>query len=323
MKKFIIKISAFISAIIILYIAFIAFLFLTPPTPRISKTEIFGIIQKDSLLLNESSPRIIFVGGSNLFLGLNSQIIKDSLAFNPINTAINASFGIKYMLENTLQYVKKGDIIVLVPEYQHFYRGWDWGSEYLLRTVIDINHSNIKLLSLRQIINCIPYVGKPVLSKFRVSEYTNNNIDEIYNIYSSNQYGDAYLHWNMPGKTVIPYSALASKDYCPQVMTGIKKYSQKVQEKGASLFISYPGLQDDSFLNFKEAIQKIEQDYIASGLTLLGTPERYKMPDSLLFDYPYHLTKVGTDYRTRLLIEDIQKQIAHEKEFSKITGIKP
>jgi hypothetical protein len=245
-------------------------------------------------------------------LGLNSQLIKDSLALHPINTAINASFGIKYMLENTLQYVRKGDILVLVPEYQHFYRSWDWGSEYLLRTVIDINHSNIKLLSLRQIINCIPYIGKLVFSKFRISEYTNTNIDRIYSIYAINQYGDAHLHWNMHGRKFLPYVALASTDYCPQVMTEIKKYNQKVQKKGASLFISYPGLQDTSFLNLKEAIQKIEQEYIASGLPLLGTPERYKMPDSLLFDTPHHLNKMGADYRTRLLIEDIKKQIAHE-----------
>jgi hypothetical protein len=306
MRKFIIKVSAFTFITIIL---FIVFLFLLRPTPQSAESNFFGAIKKDSLLLNELSPRIIFVGGSNLCFGLNSQMIKDSLLLNPINTAIHANIGIKYMLENTLQYLKKGDIVIFVPEYQHFCWKWDYGSEALLRTILDTNKSNIRLLSFKQIINCIPFIGNLVLSKFKRSEYVNIEDRDIYSIYSFNQYGDTYLHWNRQRQNIIEPDILVPDKYNPQVMIKIKNYSQKIKEKEALLFISYPGYQDISFQKSEGIIKKIEQEYIASGLTILGTPERYKMPDSILFDTPYHLIKAGVDYRTGLLIEDIRKQI--------------
>jgi hypothetical protein len=301
--------------IAVLYAVFIAFLFLTPPTPRASKSELFGEIKKDSLLINQSPPRIIFVGGSNLRFGLNSQMIKDSLALNPINTAIGVGNGIKYMLDNTLQYIQSGDIIVIVPEYEHFYKEWDAGSTYLLHTIFDVNKSKAKLLSLRQAINCIPFVGKFVFSRLKISEYIKTKEErESYGMHSFNQYGDTDVHWGMPRQNnIFPLDKLVVENYNPQVMTEIKNYTQKIQEKGASIYISYPGLQDVSFLNSEKAIKKVEREYIASGLILLGTPERYEMPDSLLFDYPYHLIKMGVDRRTQLLIEDLRKQFNQEE----------
>jgi hypothetical protein len=312
MRKFIIKVSAFTFITIVL---FIAILFSLPPTPRATTAYLSVASKKDSLLLNEPSPRIIFIGGSNLVFGLNCQMIKDSLTLNPVNAAIHASVGVKYMLENMLQYVKKGDIIVFIPEYQHFYKDWNWCSEELLRIILDTNKSNVKLLSLKQIFHCIPFVGNFVFSKFERFSYVKMNDSDIYSIYAFNQYGDSYLHWNMQRQnTVTPLAALALEKYNPQVMMEIKKYSQKIREKGASLLISYPGYQDISFLNSEEAIKKIEQEYIASGFTVLGTPERYQMPDSVLYDSSYHLIKAGVDYRTKLLIEDIRKQIVYYKE---------
>lgn len=117
MRKFIFKIIGFTIPMVIF---FILGLFL-PATPRASKSLLFGALKKDSRLKSTPSPRIIFIGGSNLSFGLNSQTIKDELNLNPINTAIHVNIGLNYMLSNTIQYVKRKDIIILVPEYEHFY----------------------------------------------------------------------------------------------------------------------------------------------------------------------------------------------------------
>ena len=37
-----------------------------------------------------------------------------------------------------------------------------------------------------------------------------------------------------------------------------------------------------------------------------GTPEKYKIPDDMMFDTIYHLSKKGVDFRTNLLILDIR-----------------
>jgi hypothetical protein len=310
MRRFVIKVLVFIFLTIII---FAVLLFLLPPTPRASKSLLFAEIKKDSLLINKQSPRIIFVGGSNLSFGLNSQMIKDSLRLHPVNTAIHASIGMKYMLENTLQYVKESDIFVLAPEYDYFYREWDYGSEELMRMILDVNKKNIRLLSLRQMINCTPFIGNLVLSKFDKFEYLNIVESDVYSVNSFNQYGDVYTHWDMQKRKFKPYVKINIAKYNPEVMEGIKTISKKMQEKGASVFISYPGLQDSSFLNSKESIKKVEKEYIANDFILLGTPERYMMLDSFMFNTPYHLNKKGMDYRTKLLIEDLRAEILKQK----------
>lgn len=56
--------------------------------------------KKCQLLEDTPSPRIIFVGGSNLAFGLDSQRIKDSLNINVINYGLHAGIGLKYMIDD-------------------------------------------------------------------------------------------------------------------------------------------------------------------------------------------------------------------------------
>jgi hypothetical protein len=306
MKTFTVKLTAFVLATILFYLFL---LLLLPTTLRTSKTLLFAEIKKDSLLANEISPRIIFVGGSNISFGLNSQLIKDSLRMNPVNTGIHASLGLKYMLDNSLLYIKKGDVVVLISEYQHFYREYDFGSEELIRTVLDVNKSKIPLLSLKQIYNCLLFSGNVVLSKFNPREYINVKEDEIYGVNSFNNYGDVYTHWYLERRKFDPAGATDTNTYNPDIMNAIKEYELKIRQKGANLFISYPGYQDISFRNSKDAITKVESEYKKAGFIILGSPERYMMDDSLMFDTPNHLCKKGVDIRTGLLISDLKSAI--------------
>lgn len=141
MRRFINKIAIFILPIIVVFILGV----FLPTTPRASKSLLMASVNKNLLLQNTPSPRIIFVGGSNLSFGLNSQMIKDSLQINPINTAIEASIGIQFMIDNTLEYVQDGDIVVLVPEYFIYYRSLNLGSKELMRTILDVN---LRILSI-------------------------------------------------------------------------------------------------------------------------------------------------------------------------------
>jgi hypothetical protein len=307
MKRFILKILLFVSLLILL---FGLFLFL-PSTPRASKSLLFAEINKDSLLIATSSTRIVFVGGSNLSFGVDCQCIKDSLKINPINTAIHANIGIKYMLENTMKYVKKGDIIVFVPEYEHFYEDWDSASTELLRTVIEVNRSNINLLSKKQLFNCFLYTGTFILSKFNPMEYINTKESDVYSVNSFNKYGDVDTHWNLENRhNEIKSNTIDITGYNPKVIVEIKQIMDKLQEKGCVFLVSFPCFQETSFNNSIEAVKKVEEDLKINTFKILGTPERYMVSDSLMFNSTYHLNKQGVERRTKLLIEDL-KTVLH------------
>lgn len=302
MSKFIKNITIFTLPII----AFCLFGIFLPTTPRASKSLLMASVNKKSMLQHTPPQRIIFVGGSNLSFGLNSQMIKDSLKLNPINTAIHASIGIKFMLDNTLEYVQKDDIIVLALEYNHFYRSLNYGSEELMRTVLDVDKKNIKYLNIFQLLNIMPYFPKYSLTKFKLNEYLNVKESDVYSVNSFNQFGDTYTHWEMKPQEFEPSGAI-NEEFNSDVLKYLEKFNTDVERKGGNLWISFPSLQETSFHNSKVAIQKVAEELLKSNLMIISTPERYKIPDSLMFNTPYHLNRQGVDYRTRLLIQDIEK----------------
>ncbi len=300
MKKFIIKLTLFL----LTFIVIILFLGLgLPATPKDSKSLLFAQIKKDSLLKNTPSPRIIFVGGSNLSFGLNSQIIKDSLDLNPINTTIHAAIGLEYMMDNTLQYVNEGDIVVVAAEYQHFFGNFVYGGEELLRLITDVKYTKLKI---NQIKNIYKFFPKLAFSRINPFNYIFVRESDIYSVNSFNEYGDVYTHWLMKQKKIKPNLGI-NDDYNPNTIELINDFRIDLKKKNASLFLTYPGFQASSFDNNIKQIKKVENELISSGFELLGYPERYRINDSLMFNTPYHLSKEGVDLRTQLLIEDIKK----------------
>ena len=289
---------------------FITGLFL-PTTPRAATSLFMASIKKDSLLASTKSPRLVLLGGSNVSFGFNSQLLKDSLHVNPINMGIHASIGLEYMMKSALTNIKKGDTVVLIPEYEHFYRDYDYASDALLRVVFDVNPSRVKYLSLKQMFDLIPYIPSYTLNKFNPKEYYNITEDTFYGVNSFNKYGDAYKHWTADKKSFFPDGKITDL-YNPVIIKKIKEFEEKISQKQAVLFVSYPSYQYSSYKNRLGQIQKIEEAYYNNHLKILGSSTRYVLPDSLFFNTAYHLTKSGSEVRTKLFIEDFEKARLHQ-----------
>ena len=305
MRNFINNILLFI---IILLVLFFVGVFL-PATPKASKSNLFAKLDKDSLLKNTATPRIIFIGGSNLSFGINSRIIKDSLDLNPINTSIHATIGLVYMLDNTIDLIRSGDIVVISPEYTHFYGKFAYGGKELLRTVFDVSLESINTLRSNQWFNIYRYLLKYAFSKFDIREYLLKKETQIglYERMSFNKFGDVYTHWKLENEKFFPWEQIKG-EFNYDVLDILLDFKSRVQEKGAILYITFPCFQAASFENSLTQIRKVEIELKKKGFSILGTPEQYKMPDDLMFNTPYHLNKGGLDLRTRLLIDDLKKQ---------------
>ena len=312
MKNFILKVSLFSLSLLLL----ILIGFLLPVTPRASKSLLYAKVDKDNLLKKTNSPRIIFVGGSNLSFGINSNIIKDSLNLNPINTAIHASIGLEYMMDNTIQYIKENDIIILAPEYSHFYGRSVYGGEELLRTVADIKLSKLFDLKKEQFKNISNYILKYSFSKLKPTEYFGFKESDVYSVSSFNKYGDVNAHWEMQQQN-FPPSETIKTSYNSNTIKLIDAFRIELEQKGASLFVTYPSYQASSFDKSIKQIKRVEKELINNNFELLGTPERYRIPDKMMFNSTYHLLKIGVDYRTELLIEDLKKVRTHNNVYKK------
>lgn len=303
-RDFLIKVFTFL----IILLSIFLFGFFLPATPRASQALLFGKIKKDSLLQSfSSSPRIILIGGSNLSFGINSKIIKDSLGHNPINTAIHANIGLINMMDNSLPHIQPGDIVIIAPEYQHFYGSYAFGREELLRTIFDVSPNQWDKLRKEQWLSVNRFIFKYALSKLDPREYFKGKENDIYGVNSFNQYGDVFKHWSLKKKDFLPTSI--SGELNSLVIDEICIFRRKVIEKKANCFITFPVLQSLSFEKNINKILEVERELKKRGLPLLGNPERYQLPDSLMFDTPYHPSKKGLDSRTQLLIADLKKEL--------------
>jgi hypothetical protein len=304
MLLFIKKIAVFLSLFIIL----IGIGVMLPQTPRASSAHLLSQRDKDLLLREAPSPRLILVGGSNISMSINSQLLYDSLKFYPINTGLSASIGLYYMLDNALQNVKMGDVVIVCPEYSQFYDNLSKGTEDLLRVVIDESPSAIFQLRTEQFTNSLKYIPKYALSKFKPSEYFfKENTHEVYLRSSFNQYGDMTTHWLLMRKSFMTLTPLIHGQYDTHVIESLKQFKRAIELKGAQLYITFPALHHQSFEQNSIEINRIEDHIRAEAFLVLGNPLRYRMPDSVMFDTPYHLTQPGVNLRTLLLIEDLKK----------------
>ena len=280
-----------------------------PPTPRASTSHLFSKLDKDILLRDQASPRIILIGGSNLSMSLNSQRLLDSLNYHPVNTGLSASLGLLYMLDHSLPFVKPGDLVIISPEYSQFYEKLSIGTEDLPRVLLDTSPSEIFKLRWPQFLNSLKYFPRYSLSKFKITEYSIKNTDsqQVYFRNSFNQVGDMNKHWFMDKRNFDPLSANTPNSFDKEVLEYIVSYKDSVDARGAQLYITFPAIDEQSFMNDEKEITFIEQQLKSKNFSLLGNPARYKMPDSLMFDTPYHLVKKGVEQRTQLLIEDLKR----------------
>lgn len=73
---------------------------------------------KQTLLQNTPSPRIILVGGSSVAFGFDSHELSKITGMPVVNMGLAVDLGVRFILESIKPYLNEGDIIILSPEYQ-------------------------------------------------------------------------------------------------------------------------------------------------------------------------------------------------------------
>ena len=304
MKAFLSRLGSFTG---ILTMILVAITVLIPPTPRTQTSLLFSKLDKDKLLETTPPPRLILIGGSNMSMGIDSSLLKEELDLHPINMAIHASIGLEYLTDQVLDDLQPGDVLIISMEYSQFYGQQMYGGEELLRTVFDVDRSDLGSLDPLQWLSISRFVPKYAISKIKPGEYFYKIQEEIgvYEREAFNQFGDATLHWTREADPVDPYPEIAG-GFNRQSVRLLIDFNEQVKEKGGALLITYPAIQEQTYQNMEEQINRVESELKKSGLTLLGTPESFIVADDLLFDTPYHLTQEGAIYRTNLLIDALR-----------------
>lgn len=270
-----------------------------------------GYGQKERLLAETPSPRIIFQGGSNVAFGIDSKAVEDSIARNTINNGIIFTLGMSMMLSELSEYSREGDIIVIAPEYEFFY-GYADGTGSALSMLTLLYPQVVKYFNTTQAFavakglgGTIHYFNTLFLSKIMSPDsggYT-------YSSRSLNAYGDEEAHWTCPTEGIIfPEDSLPDsfdEEYFEKFCHALDDF----EARGIDVIIIPPSIYSKLYDTNKD-----KMSYVEERLREAGHPFAYEQSKSVyersdMFDSPYHLAKSGIDKRMALVINALRRHI--------------
>ncbi len=321
MKRLLLKLVLFTGIMALIFCISVFYV----PNLSIKNSLFYSILDKHKLLETRKSPRLIFLGGSNLSFGLNSKMIEDSLNIQVINMGIQGGMGLKYICNDVIEYIRKDDIIIISPEYYHLLNDKDnafLGTDKLLYIIFDVYPEGRKnITDITQWLHLIRLIPKYASDKlfyfpkaFIKNKIKNGKIKDTVGIYDRgafNEYGDAVLHWNMKNQPVEQFRYTGKVNYaCIKFLNNYKKIMEK---KGASVYFMYSCFQGSSYKLNEKLIDRIDSVLRKElKIPIVGTSQEFAFNDSLFFNTEYHLNKKGLDLRSELIIKELRNNIHND-----------
>jgi hypothetical protein len=298
MKQFIKKSIRFIITFIVVYTALI-FAFIIIPFD-LGEDYHMAFFDKQKLLENSKQHKllpIILVGGSNTAFGFNSRILKDSLNRPIINTGLNTGLGLKFMLDHTSKYLSTGDIVIISPEYGHFFNTAAYG-DWTLATIFHMEPSIWEDFNVAQF-NTVARGISTAIQMVIGSRLATKN----YKRAGVNEFGDYTAHWGEASKSYGPPSRSEFKEINTEFLN---YYSQKVltwRNKGIKVLIIPPPYAKQAYNVTKDKIEMLIPELEKRNINFIVHPDEFVYPDSLFFEPNYHLNYSGLTIRTSRVLD--------------------
>lgn len=267
---------------------------------------IASIIDKQMRLEATPSPKIIFIGGSNLVMGLDSPRVEQALGLPVVNMGVNAGLGLRFMLNQVKSNLRQGDVVVIVPEYEQFY-GHLNGSTTLIEVLTIFPQAIVFLDSPAQyamIAGEFPVFAQGMLSNLLGNLRPRDGF--VATRQSFNSHGDIVTHLDAPSLDITNYVLLTAKEQSinPETIHVLNEFDAHSQRVGARAFIIFPPIPEkqarENRAQIDEVYHRLRQQ---SSATILGTPADFVFPLNYFFDTVYHLNRQGRDARTHKVIE--------------------
>jgi hypothetical protein len=253
----------------------------------------------------QKTPAVVLLGGSNVAFGFNSGMLQDSLGIPVINTGLHAGLGLQFMLRHISQYLTKGDILIIAPEYSHFYGNGAYGNTDLA-VLFHIDPSISEDFNIKQF-KALIFGTKNLLRDyiFTITETEN----KILTASGFNEYGDLTSHWNMPSR----FSGQISLNDFETANTSFLDYYEKavadLRNRGIQVIIIPPSFAETSYRNIEDRLIPLFSEFDRRNLSFSIPPQESVYPDSLFFDTYYHLGYEGLTIRTGQLLQLLKSRL--------------
>ncbi len=267
-----------------------------------------ALIDKHNILdKTTTSPRVIFVGGSNLAFGMDSKRVQDSIGLPVVNLGLHAGLGLEFMLNDVKTAVKPNDIVILSIEYFLEAKGYYRLQKLAARNFVSANNSfsNNYYTDVKAYFN--EELPKNLSTNFsKLYALTSTEDNSIYSRNAFNEYGDVVRHLEKP----VPEKLKDRIRLTYRHWEGIKllnEFADYAKAHNFKTYFLYPAYPSVEFESNKGVISKYATDMSQElNIPILNKPEDFVLSDNSFFDSVYHLNKKGRERRTNLTIEIIK-----------------
>jgi len=283
-------------ALLVLIISAILLLFVL--CPWLESEPFNNITKKHAILEGIKGKKIILVGGSGVANGLSAAIIEKNVSgYKAVNMGLNAGLGLRFNINEIKEYIQRGDLIILSPEYDNFEGGYD-GSVQILKAV-----------------NMAPFTSKYVTSEQYRSLLLNESLTFIQ--LKAQTYFDGFtsifthasVKINEKGDRI---SESASRDVSrmefnfkidPKAYTEctaiLKNFDAFCRERGAIAVLSFPSIPSIQYKASQKELDalntKLKKD---TEILILHPPSETVFDPAYFDDTVYHLNKFGREIRS-------------------------
>lgn len=327
MRRLIIKFIFLISLVASTYISILYSIFFH--TEYLDHTDYMSSIHdKIKLVKSTLSPKIIFIGGSNLAFGLNSAEIQKQLGFPVVNLALHANIGLQYMMDSVKPYISRNDIIVVIPEYEQFY-GTYYGQSELLKYLHTYPVGWRYVNWPQQYLNILKY-SNLLIRKMLFSKIDNTpKAGGIYTRKAFNSYGDVTSHLSESETDQIIKSKSVNRTRifknCPgfndNAILGLEAFQSYVNSRDAKFVFLFPVRKDSAYQQLYAQHLTVYLKIKESDIEFYSNPSDWIFPDSYFFDSDYHLNAFGRQVRTEKVIKELRKYLKDDPVFYRKHGI--
>lgn len=331
MARFIVKIVLLASAVALSMVAVVRAI------PDVNDYTASTRLKHDRLEV--AGPKLVFVGGSSLAYGLDSERVEVACGLPVVNMGLNGWLGVRYMMAEVLPSLRAGDAVVLAFEHDLYVQSGEGVGVDLLDAILQ-RPANVRYMTPRQALAAVEYLPFAVSEKLaRVSTGTLRSTlgstgtsvsakaaptsaeastelpphDMTLSLQSAKLSGftfrgDLTSHWDVKWRsqrrqglnmTTLPLSQ--------GVFDAIAEFATIARERHVRVALVPSPLLADFHGRHRSAVERLDARL---AIELPDLPkvsmDRYVLPEHLFFDTVFHLNKEGRSIRTDRLLTDLQ-----------------
>lgn len=276
-------------------------------------------LDKHTRLNAAQSPKLVFVGGSNLAYGLDSPSVERALGLHVANMGMNAYLGVHFVLEEVAASLKPGDVVVLSLENEMFRvqgefdaangRGTD---VFMMVKTRPASWNFLPSLLQREVLAAVPEVVQRktlrVLGDLAHPGREPSLMDRIETRGGFNAHGDLVshigVHWPEPLGAGTNLSACPLDARVPPIL---REFRERLKPRQVQVFLLPPPIPKGYYAAQQAPIEATKHaiDAAVPGLRI-AEPSRYAFEESCFFDDIHHLTGECRMDRTKLVIDDLR-----------------